>query len=590
MTTLECLSHELLLCIWDNLSKADAIFSFSQLNQRFTSLLIRHCDLHHKLNLLDSSLATCRFLCRDVATSSEWRSNLTTLRLGNQFNYDQLDLLADEVMAAIQSQPCGIDSGVFPRLISFRVDQLQWISDEVRDTLLYRVANASTLRIMNWITYRQQSHHALPLFNWLFLHSPNIHLTECQLQSPFGGHRFELTFCQTIAACYSPHHSLAFLTIDVRNWSTLHVLLHYLPRLKELGESKIRSTSFILSSFVCRCSSRQADQDGWFKRRFASDVGLSEADPTFDVEVRRTRRSLVLIGSVFWGRYVNVSGHGWNRVEKLILRLGDLMEKLTLTMHYCSSDAPYFLANADPFSEMCQKLHQLRSVRFNISVKLFIAPTRNNLAGFTRSFRTDYWLHGPLGRVCVSVDHHRIRNAVQIHSLPYNFSDILLERTVDFLDMQFNTQEEELSCPLDTARLLKSSLVDFVRLSVYFSAKESVPLAFLRALQSGHGKSRFLAAVACSSSLFQTKDWHCIRTEESSRRMLENMFNWLNSVGSNYLAQWALQPTTRLKSCSLGWNFYRIWKGSTSICSKWTIGWTMRAWVETFISFLNVSK
>ena len=35
-------------------------------------------------------------------------------------------------------------------------------NDEVRDALLYRVANASTLRTINWTAYRQQSHHALP--------------------------------------------------------------------------------------------------------------------------------------------------------------------------------------------------------------------------------------------------------------------------------------------------------------------------------------------------------------------------------------------------------------------------------------------
>ena len=226
-----------------------------------------------------------------------------------------------------------------------------------------------------------------------------------------------------------------------------------------------------------------------------------------------------------WSRYLNVFSYGWNRVEKLILRLGDLMENLTLTMYYSSVDAPYFLLNADPFSEMCQKLHRLRSVHFNISLKLFIPPTWNNLAGFTRSFRTDYWLDGSLGRVCVGVNYHRIRNTVEIDSLPYNFPDIALKRTVDFIDMQFNTQDEERACPSDATRLLESSLVGFARLSVCFSDKESVPLAFLRALQSAHGKSRFFVAVACSISLFQTKHWHCIQIEESYRTMLGIIFN-----------------------------------------------------------------
>ena len=240
MARLETLPHELVLCIWDHLSGADAIFSFSHLNQRFTSLLVYHCDLHRQLNLSDSSLASCRFFCRSLAASLEWRLNLTVLRLGNQFDCGQLDSLANEVMMAIPEQQAAVGStGIFPRLISLHVVQVQWISDEVRDTLLYRVASASTLRTMNWRSHRQQIHHALPLFNWLFLHSPIIHLAECHLRSPWLHRHFELSYNQTITAGYSPHHSLVSLTIDVRNWTTLQVVLHYLPQLEHLGKRNV---------------------------------------------------------------------------------------------------------------------------------------------------------------------------------------------------------------------------------------------------------------------------------------------------------------------------------------------------------------
>ena len=241
-TTLECLPHEMFLCIWDNLSQADAIFSFSHLNHRFTSLLVHHCNLHHQWNLSDSALASFRFFCRAIERSSEWCSSLTVLRLGTQFDYAQVDLLANAVRAAMQRQHSAVGSNViFPRLISLHVDQVQWISDEVRDTLLYRMASASTLRTMRWASHRQQSHHALPLFNWLFLYSPTSHLTGCQVRCPWRYHHFELTYAQTLAAGYSPHHSLVSLTIDVRNWTTLQVLLHYLPRLEHLGKRDITS-------------------------------------------------------------------------------------------------------------------------------------------------------------------------------------------------------------------------------------------------------------------------------------------------------------------------------------------------------------
>ena len=242
MTTFECLPHELVLCIWDNLSKADAIFSFSHLNHRFTSLLVQYCDLHHQLNLSDGSLASARFLCRSLAASSAWRLNLTVLRLGNQFDCGQLDTLANEVMKAMPKQQAAVGAPViFPRLISLRVDQTQWISDEVRDTLLYRVASTPTLRTMSWTCQRQHAHHALPLFNWLFVHSPTIHLVECRLRSPWVDRHSELSYDQTIAAGYAPHQWLVSLAVDVRNWSTLQVVLHYLPRLEHLGKRHFNS-------------------------------------------------------------------------------------------------------------------------------------------------------------------------------------------------------------------------------------------------------------------------------------------------------------------------------------------------------------
>ena len=261
MSRLETLPHELVLCIWDNLSRADAIFSFSHLNRRFTSLLVHHCNLHHQLNLSNSSLASSRFFCRSIVSSPAWRLNLTVLRLGNQFDFGQLDSLANAVIATIPKQHAALNlNGIFPRLISLHVEQAQWISDEVRDALLHRVASASTLRSMNWTSHRQHARHALPLFNWLFQYSPSVHLAECHLRSPWLHRHFELSYDQTIAAGYSPHQSLVSLTIDVRNWTTLQVLLHYLPRLEHLGTRHATHLLSFCLRWLCRCSSRRANQ------------------------------------------------------------------------------------------------------------------------------------------------------------------------------------------------------------------------------------------------------------------------------------------------------------------------------------------
>ena len=94
-------------------------------------------------------------------------------------------------------------------------------------------------------------------------------------------------------------------------------------------------------------------------------------------------------------------GRGWKRVEQFLLQLGDVMEQLSLEMYYWRFDQRHFYGNADQFSELCQKLHQLRSVQLTINVQLFDELTDDTVAGFTRSFRTAYWLDGPLGRaVC----------------------------------------------------------------------------------------------------------------------------------------------------------------------------------------------
>ena len=151
MSGFECLPHELVLCIWDNLSKADAILSFSHLNHRFSSLLVHDCNLHHQLNLSDSSLASFRFFCRPIERSSEWCSHLTVLRVEYELDYAQLDLPANTVRAAVQRQQSTVGlTSVFSRLISLHVEQVQWISGEMRDLLLYQVASASTLRTMRW--------------------------------------------------------------------------------------------------------------------------------------------------------------------------------------------------------------------------------------------------------------------------------------------------------------------------------------------------------------------------------------------------------------------------------------------------------
>ena len=183
-------------------------------------------------------------------------------------------------------------------------------------------------------------------------------------------------------------------------------------------------------------------------------------------------------------------GRGWNRVEQFVLRLADSLEELSLEMCYWYFDQPYFWTNGDPFTHLCQKLHRLRSVQFRMSVEILDGPSPSILAGFTQSFRTGYWLDGSLGRVNVAVDIHRLYNVVQIISLPYAFPGTCLLRSIDFVNVQFNTKDEGEYSPLDISVLLESLWTRFRRLAIEFNVDELIPLAFLRALQSMNAKSR----------------------------------------------------------------------------------------------------
>ena len=187
---------------------------------------------------------------------------------------------------------------------------------------------------------------------------------------------------------------------------------------------------------------------------------------------------------------MRVEERGWNCVEQFVSQLSDTIEELSMEMYYWHLDQLYFWKNADPFTDLCQKLHRLRSVNFSMSLQLQGEPSPDILAGFTRSFRTHYWLDGSFGRVNVAVDLHRLYNVVQISSLPYAFPWTCLLRSVDFVNVQFNTQEEQTSS-MDPPTLLESSWMRFQRLAIKFDAKEPVPLTFLRALESAHANSRF---------------------------------------------------------------------------------------------------
>ncbi|CAF2413171.1 unnamed protein product [Rotaria sp. Silwood2] len=251
------MSNELILCIWDQLTSADVMYSFLNLNIRFDSLLKEFHGLYKQLDLRYCSLSACRFFCHQVSSTIEWRLGLTILKLGNIYRCSQTNMFADEVTKSIvtnhfskEERSCNNSSKdifhtlmtydkhmrpIFPQLVSFIVFQSISISEDSRDTLLFAVAGTSSIRTFTWNVSSNQTHHSRAFFDWLFRCS--INLINYKLQTPQCGEGFELKYKHTIVNSYVPHHSLISLTISILNLRTLHVLLHYLPQLEYLGNN-----------------------------------------------------------------------------------------------------------------------------------------------------------------------------------------------------------------------------------------------------------------------------------------------------------------------------------------------------------------
>ena len=272
----ETMSNELILCIWEYLSTADTIFSFSNLNDRLTRLLTDFCHMYTAISLRHASLAACRFLSHYIPRSDEWRVNLVSLQLGHPHRCAQMEMFANEVFTTLAEnhfaslgRPClqvtpelltvilmrkKILLPLFPQLKKLVIQQSASMSDHCRDILLNLVAGSATMKTMIWHSYLLQVHHSRALFDWLFRpsisHARACGLERCQVNSAFDNRGYELIYEHTIIAGYQPHLSLTYLHIDLLNLKTLYVLLHYLPALQKLGNHKCYQKSRSQNSVV----------------------------------------------------------------------------------------------------------------------------------------------------------------------------------------------------------------------------------------------------------------------------------------------------------------------------------------------------
>ena len=257
MLQFEHISNEVILCIWDQLSSADVIYSFSNLNTRINSLLLEFHELYKQLDLRCCSLPACRFFCRQVPTMIEWRLGLTVLKLGSPVRCSQMDMFVDEVTKSVvanhfERQGKSSDNiskdifrilmaykhiqPIFPQLVSLHIFLTASVNEDTINTLLLTIAGGSAMRTFACDSYSSQTHHSKALLDWLFRCS--INLLRYKLQSSEAEDGFEIMYEHTIVNAYVPHNSLVYLKINILNFNTLYVLLHYLPEIEHLGNNQ----------------------------------------------------------------------------------------------------------------------------------------------------------------------------------------------------------------------------------------------------------------------------------------------------------------------------------------------------------------
>ncbi|CAF2140704.1 unnamed protein product [Rotaria magnacalcarata] len=376
MLQLDHMSNEVILCVWDQLTSGDVIYSFSNLNTRFNSLLIEFHGLYKKLDLRHCSLSACRFFCRQVPTMMEWRLGLTVLKIGNHYRCSQTDMFADEVRKSVVAShfarsgiSCNNSSKdifrilmtyskstepIFPQLVSLVVFESISISEETRDALLFAVAGGSSLRTFTWNASSNQTYHSRVFFDWLFRFSMN--LSNYKLQTPDCEEGFELKYEHTIMNAYVPHRSLISLTISVLNLNTLHVLLHYLPQLEYLDV-------YIIDVLY---SMKTNDED-------------------LPTELNYPKKLRVLRLSNF-----KIAGPNCNCLNQLVDRFANTLEEFSLFLtHHCNGELDICF-DGYRLATLCSGLSHLRSLHFGIQLQFIEPPSSQIMSDFIQAFRTPF--------------------------------------------------------------------------------------------------------------------------------------------------------------------------------------------------------
>jgi hypothetical protein len=171
-------------------------------------------------------------------------------------------------------------------------------------------------------------------------------------------------------------------------------------------------------------------------------------------------------------------------------------------MYHRCEDKSELYYNGHRLKILCEKLLYLRTLHFAIQVQLFKKPNSQTLTNFTSTFCTPFWLNGPFGCKRVCVDFNQFYGLVQMFSLPYTFSDVPLVRTIDLINIQFNTHQEEKKIPINLSVELESLWRGMNRLYISLTENQKVPLSFCQALQYPRSQGELFNISFFSGSFF----------------------------------------------------------------------------------------
>ena len=171
-------------------------------------------------------------------------------------------------------------------------------------------------------------------------------------------------------------------------------------------------------------------------------------------------------------------------IELFVEQFSASLVDLSLNMYHCCDENFDLYLDGHRLAKLCSKLVQLRTLHFVINVQLRGIEESRNMDYFIDSFRTPFWLDGPLGCTRVSVEFSQLYFVMHMISLPYALRDKGLLRTLDLLDMQFNIIDEQERSLYDVSNLLDDFWRRVPWLKIHFGERQDVPLSFLRTLQT----------------------------------------------------------------------------------------------------------